>query len=229
MRWSGRSARGGSRPVPHGARGLRAAAALLALAALAPSPGRADDATGPGSVTVLSRPSGAWFTLRGGQRIAGRTPLTLSRGLMGRYHVAVGSAGYETWRSPIVLDGVRADTLWATLRPKHAWLAAARSMVVPGWGQFYGGRPGRGWVLLSAGLVATAGVVAAEVRARDRPDDAEARRWRAAARGAVGGVWGLGFLDAALSFKPPRPAPLAVIPVAGGSSAGWSAAARLRF
>lgn len=111
-----------------------------------------------GSLTVLSRPSNASYKLVGEQVFVGRTPSTLQRGLAGRFEVRGFGPGYETWKKDITLDGVNPDTVWMALQKKSALLGAARSAVLPGWGQFYCERPGSGWGFALG--EATAGIVA---------------------------------------------------------------------
>ncbi len=148
---------------------------LAALASLAP-PARAQGAAG--SLTLLSRPAGASFRLAGEQALSGRTPLVLERGLVGRYEVTSTEPGYERWRRVITLDGVSADTLWMTLHPKSGAMAAARSLLVPGWGQFYGEHPARGVLFLTAATAAGVGLALTALRYQDKLDayrDADAR------------------------------------------------------
>jgi hypothetical protein len=127
-----------------------------------------------GSLTVLSRPSGASFRITGEQVVVGRTPMTFARGLTGRYEVRSLEPGYATWRREVHLDGVSADTLWMTLQRKGAAGAGLRSLIVPGWGQFYSGRPGMGATFLAAGLVTGAAFGLTSWRYHDRVTDYDA-------------------------------------------------------
>src|SRR6266850_1272687 len=97
-----------------------------------------------GSLTIMSRPEGAWFRVAGDQAVVGRTPVTLDRGFVGRYHVSGGEIGYERWKRNITLDGVTDDTLWMALKTKSGVMAGVRSMILPGWGQFYDDHTDRG-------------------------------------------------------------------------------------
>jgi hypothetical protein len=135
-----------------------------------------------GSLTVMSRPGGAAVRITGDQSVVGRTPFTLDRGLAGRYVVTGSEIGYERWRRAVTLDGVSADTIWMTLGEKNAAMAGLRSMIVPGWGQFYGDHPGRGTIFLTSAILAGAGYVFADLRYDDRVEEYRAadERYQAA-------------------------------------------------
>ncbi len=135
-----------------------------------------------GSLTLISQPTGCAVLLRNGELIEGRTPLSLARGLTGRYHVVAHQDGYERWRRTVVLDGISADTLWIKLRPKSPLMAGVRSLLVPGWGQFYGDHEEKGWVVGALGAAAGITALAYELRYADRVDEYEEAqdRYRAA-------------------------------------------------
>ena len=123
-----------------------------------------------GSITVLSRPSGAAFRLSGEQVVVGRTPMTIDRGLVGRYELRTLDPGYGTWSRTLMLSGISADTVWITLHPRSAAGAGLRSLVMPGWGQGYGHHPTRGVLFFCATAVVGAGLAFTEVRYQDRLD-----------------------------------------------------------
>jgi hypothetical protein len=148
-------------------------AALVLLASPVPA-ARAQQAAAPGSVTMLSRPAGVGFRLAGEEVVSGRTPMTLQRGLSGRYRVTGFERGFESWKRRITLDGGRADTVWMTLRPKSALLAGARSLLVPGWGQFYSDHPARGLVCMAAAVGAGVTLAVFADRYRQRVDEYDA-------------------------------------------------------
>jgi hypothetical protein len=173
-----------------------------------------------GSLTVMSRPGGAAVRITGDQSVVGRTPFTLDRGLVGRYVITGSEIGYERWRRTISLDGVSADTIWMTLSQKNPAMAGLRSIILPGWGQFYDDNPGRGTIFLGAAILAGAGYAFAEIRMNDREDDLaaattpeevehaterldDARDLRKYVLIGGGVVWGLSVIDAIASV--PRP------------------------
>jgi hypothetical protein len=153
------------------------AAALAIAPAAAQEPGGAAPPVaapdGRGSLTVISRPPGALIRAEGPVGLVGRTPWTLARGLRGAFEVTATLNGYETWKRTVFLDGATADTLSFRLRAKSAIQAAWRSTLVPGWGQHYSGKRGRGSIFLLGSLGSVAWVVVNEVRYRNRIDDVE--------------------------------------------------------
>jgi hypothetical protein len=160
----------------------------VTVAALALASGPASAQPESGALTVLSRPNGAAFRLLGEQGIVGRTPMTLARGLSGRYVLQSAEPGYEPFRRSIVLDGLRADTVWMALRAKQPWSAAMRSLVLPGAGQFYSGRSNSGWTYLIATAAAAGAFAVTAQRYQQRVDDydqADARYQAAATVGEV--------------------------------------------
>ena len=108
--------------------------------------------------------------------------------------------------------------------------AALRSLIAPGWGQFYKGEEGKGWAFALTGGALATGTVAAEVaRGRARADYTEAttpaeaerlygpyNRWHRASTAlarATALVWAVAVLDALATRAPeagPGPAPEAV-------------------
>jgi hypothetical protein len=183
--------------------------------------------TGSGSLTVMSRPSGASFRLVGEQVIMARTPIVLERGLSGRYRLESTEPAYNRWHRTLNLNGAIGDSVWMTLSRKTAAAAAVRSLVIPGWGQGYSARPTASAVWLTTGILAggaagtleylyqrrksdlddaqklavsspTSANLAARQTTSDRLDDA--RRWRGIAIVAVGAVWGLNFIDSIVGF-----------------------------
>lgn len=145
---------------------------LLLLASVAAPVLAQSGAPAPtGSLTLMSRPSGAAVRISGDQSVVGRTPMTLDRGLVGRYRVSADDIGYERWKRTITLDGYSADTLWMTLKTKSGVMAGVRSIIFPGWGQFYDDHPGRGVVFMALGVAAGTGYVVSDLRYQDRVDE----------------------------------------------------------
>ena len=202
----------------------------------------------PGSLTVLSRPPGASFRLAGDRVVIGRTPMMLERGLVRRFRIQSFEPGYEPWGRSVLLDGVSADTLWMTLRSKSSLRAGLRSLLVPGWGQFYGERSSAAWVELIAGAAAAGALAVAHLEYEDRVDEFDAAassvdRRRAADRaekaydtrnlamGVAAGIWALSVLDAVAFF--PRfntgAVTVGLEERSGGDEARMAVVTRLRF
>jgi len=153
---------------------LRTAPLLLWSIMVASVPAAAQTSPASSSLTIHSTPPGVSFRITGDQEVSGRAPATLDSWLPGRYHVEGFARGYGGWRRNILCDGMTSDTLWIALRPLSRVGAGARSLVMPGWGQFYDQHPARGWVFLTGALAAGAGLAVTEQRYRDRQDELEA-------------------------------------------------------
>jgi hypothetical protein len=141
-------------------------AALLGVA----SPVRAAISTPTGTLTVLSRPPGAAFEIKGAIEISGRTPVTLTPRVTGRFELRSTEPGYGTWRRVLNFDGVSPDTVWMALSRKSQLGAGLRSIAVPGWGQSYSGHPVAGAAFLGAAVLAGAGFELTRLRYEDRQD-----------------------------------------------------------
>ena len=189
----------------------------------APAPSSAPPATG--TLTVLSKPAGAAFRLSGEMRIVGRTPMVIDRVLSGKYEVSCIDPRYGGWSRRLSLSGA-ADTVWMTLSTRSAAGAGLRSLVLPGWGQFYDGHPHRGVLFLTTTAAAGGALAFCGLRYRDKRDawgealtryytiqtpqalaaSEEARREVEKSRrlvqtmsGVLGGLWALNVIEAIVS------------------------------
>lgn len=180
------------------------------------SAARGQEADSSGSLTVVSRPSGAACRVRGDRIVVGTTPLTLST-IPGRYEVRSVDPAFERWERTIRHDGARDDTVWMSLHPKTRSRAVLRSIGIPGWGQFYSRRPSAGWAYLTGATVAFGASIAWQVAYVERQEDVEQAEtlpeWEQAVRrldeardarnllqGAAGALWILSVIDAGLFF-----------------------------
>ena len=96
-------------------------------------------------LTVRSDPPGAIIRLRGEHEFVGRTPWNLHRPLSGNYTMEAFAAGYNEWERQVYLDPTAPQDIFVKLSRKSRLGAAARSLIVPGWGQRYNGARSRGW------------------------------------------------------------------------------------
>src|SRR5262245_16809507 len=130
---------------------MRSASVLWTLTLLVGSFGLAaralaQDSTPWGTLTVVSRPSGAGCRLRGDKVVlAGQTPLTLHSSPPGRYEVQLLDPAFERWKRTVQHREGKDDTVWMSLNPKTRSRAVLRSLGLPGWGQFYSQRQSAGW------------------------------------------------------------------------------------
>ncbi|MCP4703844.1 MAG: PEGA domain-containing protein [candidate division Zixibacteria bacterium] len=104
-------------------------------------------------LTVNTSPSGANVILDGDISINGLSPIGFPGELNGKYKLTVREAGYETSRQTIYLYPGKLVNLTLSLKQKTRFKATIRSMVIPGWGQMYSGRKGKGFIfsLLAVG------------------------------------------------------------------------------
>jgi hypothetical protein len=129
------------------------------------------------TLRIRSEPSGAFVALDGEHTWKGSTPWDLSRGLKGTYHITAEMSGYERWRRTVHLVEGESRQLDIRLSRKSAVKAALRSVVVPGWGQFYAERPTKGTVfLVGAAAAATGLLVMHELYENDVDELNEAQR-----------------------------------------------------
>ena len=110
-----------------------------------------------GGFTVDSNPPGALVTLDGALMLTGVTPVNFKQGLDGKFKIKVEKQGYESYKSSVFLQSGKATTLNIRLKPKTRFKAVSRSLLIPGWGQMYGGQKFKGtmFLLLAAGGVAS--------------------------------------------------------------------------
>ncbi len=104
-------------------------------------------------ISVESRPSGAIVRINGAYSFVGRTPFVVPYPLQGRYRVSASRQGYEKETSYVDFLANEQSSIVVRLTPKTRLKAGLRSMVFPGWGQFYSGERLRGF-LFSAAQVA---------------------------------------------------------------------------
>ena len=111
--------------------------------------------TADGGLIVRSNPEGAEVTVEGDAIVSGVTPTFFQQGLIGQYRVQIKKYGYENYSTRVVLDPSRQMEISIDLSRKTGLKAAVRSLVIPGWGQRYGGQKSKGFLfhLLAAGSV----------------------------------------------------------------------------
>jgi hypothetical protein len=108
-------------------------------------------------LTVRSDPPGAIIRLRGEHEFVGRTPWNLHRPLSGVYTMEAFAPGYDVWERQVYLDPTAPQDIFVKLSRKSRLGAAARSLLIPGWGQRYNGAHTRGWfyTIAEVGAVGT--------------------------------------------------------------------------
>ncbi len=101
-------------------------------------------------ITVESKPTGALVRISGVYSFVGRTPFVVPYPLQGRYEVKATKPGYETETSYVDFLSNEESSIVIRLTPKKRWKAGLRSIVFPGWGQFYSGQELRGLIFSAA-------------------------------------------------------------------------------
>ncbi|MFQ5650654.1 MAG: PEGA domain-containing protein [bacterium] len=91
-----------------------------------------------GKLVVDSIPRGAYVEVSGSYSFVGRTPFVIPQKLYGKYKVTGRMDGYETISSTITLARRGASQITLRLNKKTRLKAGYRSLLLPGWGQFYG-------------------------------------------------------------------------------------------
>ena len=146
--------------------------ALLTAGFLLASPAVAPAQTGAeAGLTVVSDPPGALVTLTGAAQLTGVSPVFFSQGIPGIYTLHVSKEGYETYTSKVAISMDKAATVRVTLKPRTRTKAAIRSLIWPGWGQFYSDRKTKGWVFTSLAVLAGGALIAAEKNYQDKRDE----------------------------------------------------------
>lgn len=120
---------------------------------------------------VNSDPPGTTISLNGEFQLAGVTPTVFNQPLVGKYVLTATRDGYETYRTDLFLTGGSPLKVNIKLAPKTRFKAFLRSMVVPGWGQFYAGEKTRGTMFAVATLASGVVTLIAEQDFRNKRDD----------------------------------------------------------
>ena len=163
---------------------------LLLVATALMAAGAAGAQEGPGGVpsgeaeeaipvlVVRSDPTGAIVTLRGPYEWVGQTPWRLYRPLDGLYSVEARFPGYETWSGEAIFGPGGIRELDIRLARKTRYKAAARSALMPGWGQYYNGARTKGTIFLIGEATALTALIVTHVIYKDKVDDYETARDR---------------------------------------------------
>ena len=133
---------------------IKIISATMVMVALAG--GASVSAQATGAVTVQTDPPGAWVTIEGDGSVSGLSPVLFQQPLIGEFRLIATKPGYEKKSTKVLLQPGRPLEFSLKLSPKSRLKAGMRSIILPGWGQRYSERQGRG--ALFVGLTALAGV-----------------------------------------------------------------------
>ncbi len=168
-----------------------------------------------GSIQVQTDHPGFKVLLEGPVRVSGITPFTGNGLPVGKYKIKVLQSGYTSARKSIYLQSNGAESITLDPRPKHRIGAAARSLIIPGWGQKYNDQPTWGTFVFWTNVAAAAGhglsawqYLSAREDLEDAVDDTEDAWNRAnnaydiyvATGWTLGVCWVFNVLDALIQF-----------------------------
>ena len=111
------------------------------------------ETSGKDLVTINSRPSGAVVHLDGEYQFIGRTPFVVPYTVIGKYEVKASKPGYQPVRRVITFAGDASQELKLQLQLKTRLKATGRSLLAPGWGQFYSERKMIGSIYSSSAAI----------------------------------------------------------------------------
>jgi len=123
-----------------------------------------------GTLEVTSDPSGTVINLEGEFKLAGVTPTVFDQPLTGPYELTASREGYETYHTKINLTGGTPLSINISLAPKTRFKAFIRSLVIPGWGQFYSGERTRGTLFGLSTLASGVTLLISEFDYQDKKD-----------------------------------------------------------
>ena len=91
-------------------------------------------------VIIKSQPSGAMVYVNGENSFVGVTPFKISSNFRGVYNILAIKKGYEKKEHTYLFSGNERGILRLKLIPKTSAKAGIRSLIFPGWGQYYSER-----------------------------------------------------------------------------------------
>lgn len=149
----------------------RATALLFFGLMVGASSALSQDDTAQVTLRITSTPPGVTVNLQGAYQMTTTTPADITQELIGTYRVKAEKFGYETWESYLTLTPNQPSSLKITLSPKTRVKASLRSLILPGWGQFYSGRKGWGYFFALGSLTLASGFVLADLHYSNQYDD----------------------------------------------------------
>ncbi len=127
----------------------------------------------PHGLVVNSAPQGAYVELTGAYTFIGRTPFTVPHELHGKYRVKATKDGYESVSSSVNIARSGASKISIRLSRKNRGKSAIRSLILPGWGQFYGQNKFKGWFMTLSQATLSGAAVYSAIKFDDKRDEYE--------------------------------------------------------
>lgn len=158
----------------HGANGLVYAVLLICALQGSLSAQAENGEPSGGAVTIDSNPPGALVYLTGEYQFVGRTPFLLPYALYGKYRLQANRRGYNAVTSEHNFTGESNSVVMLRLSAKTPFKALSRSLLLPGWGQFYSGRKAAGSCYAGATMAACISLAIRENHYKDAQTNYEA-------------------------------------------------------
>lgn len=89
---------------------------------------------------IRTEPPGAMLYFDGDNSFVGAAPFKLKSNMVGNYRITAAKSGYEKRRFDYFFKGNESGVMKIRLQPKTEVKAGLRSLVFPGWGQYYSER-----------------------------------------------------------------------------------------
>lgn len=150
------------------------AGCLLSAALLYPGCARAQQTDG--LLQIQISPPGAAVELKGPENTLTASPNSIMRPSPGWYRLKASYKGYEDYTQTVYIDGKSPTSISGTLDAKGRWKAGARSIFLPGWGQYYSGRTATGVVFTVTTLGMALGYYFFDAHADNRQEEYDALR-----------------------------------------------------
>jgi hypothetical protein len=97
--------------------------------------------------TIETNPPGAFLTLDGEYRISATAPCRIPDNIIGNYRLKARLPGYESWSGDILILPNQDNAISFKMAPKTRLKASLRSLIIPGWGQYYSGQKTRSLII----------------------------------------------------------------------------------
>ena len=156
--------------------GIRLLIVILVSTLAMPLAAQNDNPASNGAITIESNPSGALVYLKGEYQFMGRTPFLLPYPLFGKYKIQANRRGYYSVNSEHTFSGESGNIMLLKLSPRTPSKALARSLVFPGWGQYYSGRRMVGTFFMGATAAAFVTLTIKQNQYADAQDDYKTAR-----------------------------------------------------
>lgn len=120
---------------------------------------------------IDTNPPGAFLTLDGEYQLSATSPCQIPDNIIGNYRLKAKLPGYESWNGEILILPNQDNAFSLKLSPKTRLKASLRSLIIPGWGQYYSGQKTRSLIVGLGTIGAGIGAYIADNDFRKKRDD----------------------------------------------------------